>query len=102
MSEFTLDIDTYAEGAIILDGFDDCIIGIVEEFGNGKRILYDKTKMLEKLTKENLMTQSDAEEYFDYNILGLYAGEQNPVFLDLSVSPVLKDDGNYSLLINAS
>jgi hypothetical protein len=102
MSEFTLDIDTYAEGAIILDGFDDCIIGIVEEFGNGKRILYDKTKMLEKLTKENLMTQSEAEEYFDYNILGLYAGEQNPVFLDLSVSPVLKDDGNYSLLINAS
>jgi hypothetical protein len=27
------------------------------------------------------MTQSEAEEFYDYNILGLYAGEQNAVFL---------------------
>jgi hypothetical protein len=38
------DIDEYAEGAIILDGLDEAIIGIVEEFGNGPRILYSKTK----------------------------------------------------------
>jgi len=23
----------------------------------------------------------EAEEFFDYNIIGLYAGEQNPIFL---------------------
>ena len=38
------DIDQYAEGAIILDGLNDAIIGIVEEFGNGPRILYSKNK----------------------------------------------------------
>jgi hypothetical protein len=27
------------------------------------------------------MTMGEAEEFFDYNIIGLYAGEQNPVFL---------------------
>jgi hypothetical protein len=27
------------------------------------------------------MTHSEAVEFFDYNIIGLYAGEQNPVFL---------------------
>lgn len=75
------DIDQFAEGAIILDGFDDAIIGIVEEFGNGRRILYSKYKILTILCERDLMTMGEAEEFFDYNIMGLYAGEQNPVFL---------------------
>jgi len=75
------DIDEYAEGAIILDGLDDAIIGIVEEFGNGPRILYSKNKILTILCERDEMTYSEAVEFFDYNIIGLYAGEQNPIFL---------------------
>ena len=75
------DIDEYAEGAIKLDGLDDAIIGMCEEFGNGPRILYSKNKILNILCEKDLMTMSDAEEFYDYNILGLYAGEQNPIFL---------------------
>lgn len=75
------DINQYAEGAIILSGLDDAIIGIVEEFGNGPRILYSKSKIIDILCKRDLMTYSEAEEFYDYNIIGMYAGEQNPVFL---------------------
>ena len=75
------DIHELAEGAIILDGLDEAIIGIVEEFGNGPRIIYSKNKILDILCKRDLMTWSEAEEFYDYNILGLYAGEQNAVFL---------------------
>jgi hypothetical protein len=75
------DIDEMAEGAIKLDGLDDAILGIVEEFGNGPRILYSKNKILNILSERDGMTWSEAEEFYDYNILGLYAGEQNPVFL---------------------
>jgi hypothetical protein len=75
------DIDEFAEGAIILDGLNDAIIGIVEEFGNGRRILYSKLKILTILCERDLMTMDEAEEFFDYNIMGLYAGEQNPIFL---------------------
>jgi hypothetical protein len=46
------DIHENAEGAVILDGLDDAIIGIVEEFGNGPRILYSKKKFLISLKKE--------------------------------------------------
>jgi hypothetical protein len=74
-------IHEFAEGAIILDGLDEAIVGITEEFGTGRRILYSKDKILDILMKRDLMTYSDAEEFYDYNILGLYAGEQNPVFL---------------------
>lgn len=75
------DIDEIAEGAIKLDGLDDAILGIVEEFGNGPRILYSKNKILNILSERDGMTWSESEEFYDYNILGLYAGEQNPVFL---------------------
>ena len=74
-------IHEFAEGAIILDGLDEAIVGITEEFGTGRRILYSKDKILDILMKRDLMTYSESEEFYDYNILGLYAGEQNPIFL---------------------
>lgn len=74
-------INEQAENAIILDGFDDAILGIVSEFGNGPRILYSTEKIIEILRDKDGMTEEDAIEYYDYNIIGMYAGEQNPVFL---------------------
>ena len=76
------DIDEIAEGAILLDGLEDAILGVVEEFGtSGCRILYSKHKILTILCERDGMTWSEAEEFYDYNILGLYASEQNPIFL---------------------
>ena len=92
MTNFVVDINEYAEGAIILEGFADCIVGIVEEFGNGRRLLYGKDLILNKLQLHNSMTLGEAEEYYEYNILGLYAGEQNAVFLDLELRPEKKGE----------
>ena len=75
------DIHEFAEGAVILDSLDDAIIGIVEEFGNGPRILYSKNKILRILEERDGMSSIEAVEFYEYNILGLFAGEQNPVFL---------------------
>ena len=74
------DIHSYCDGAILLDGLDDAIVGIVEDF-HGPRVLYSKEKILNILQERDLMTQGEAEEFYDYNIIGLYVGEQNPVFL---------------------
>ena len=73
-------LDTFAEGAIILDDFDDAIIGIVETMGSGPRILYSREKILEILMKDD-MTEEEAIEYYDFNNLNLWVNEQNPVFL---------------------
>jgi hypothetical protein len=56
---------------------------IVEDF-NGRRILYSKEKILQNLTEMG-MTHLEAEEYYDFNILGLYVSEQNPIFLEINV-----------------
>lgn len=75
------DIDEIAEGAIILTGLDDAIIGITEEFSSKVRILYSKNKIIDILMKRDEMSLEEALEYYDYNIFGLYGGEQNPIFL---------------------
>ena len=71
-------INEHAEGAVLLTGFNDCIVGVVEEFG-GNRVLYSKEKIIQKLMED--MSEEEAYEYFDYNIIGGYFGDQNPVFL---------------------
>jgi hypothetical protein len=86
----TIDINEYAEGAVILSDLDNAIIGIVEDF-NGRRILYSKEKILNILMVRDGMTMDEAEEYYDYNILGLYAGDQNPVFLDVNITTIPMD-----------
>jgi hypothetical protein len=88
-----VDIDEYAEGAILLDGLESAIVGIVEDFGSpGRKMLYSKQRILDILQERDLMTMGEAEEFYDYNILGLYAGEQNAVFLDLEITPIKKED----------
>lgn len=78
-----VDFEECAENAVILTGLDKAIIGIVEEFGNGPRILYSKSKIIEILMERDKMDEIEAIEFYDFNILGLYAGEQNPVFLTM-------------------
>ena len=73
------EVEELYEGAILLEGFDDCIVGVTEEFGNGIRILYSRDKILENLKEE--MTEEEANEFYYYNIVGGYFGERNPLFL---------------------
>jgi hypothetical protein len=41
--------------------------------------------IIKKLSEE--MSEEEALEYYDYNILGGYFGEQNPIFLVISGHP---------------
>ncbi len=64
---------------VVFDGFDDAIIGYVEIFS--KTIaLYDKEKCIETLKSRDGMTEEEAIEFFDYNVVGSYAGEYTPAF----------------------
>ena len=72
----------FAEGAIILDGLDDAIMGIAEEFGNGYRIVYSKSKIFSILMNRDGMTEEESIEFYEYNILGLYASPQNAIFFE--------------------
>jgi hypothetical protein len=68
------------ECALLCDGFDDCVVGTLEQFGRPTIVLYDKPKMIAKLMKQR-MTEDEASEHFYFNIIGAWAGENTPAFM---------------------
>jgi hypothetical protein len=63
-----------------MDGFDDCVEGIVERFNQQPIVCYNKQKLLVKLTSEG-MTPEQALEYYEFNQLGAWVGEATPCFI---------------------
>jgi hypothetical protein len=66
------------------DGFDDCLIGLGFKFGNRGTLIYDQAKVIQKLidNSEGKMTEDEAFEYYEFNILGAYVGENMPIFVE--------------------
>ena len=59
----TVDLDSYAEGAILLDGFEEAIIGIAQEFGNGRRIVYSRHKIIQILCEKHAVYIEELKDY---------------------------------------
>lgn len=68
-------------GLLKLDGFDDCYLGVGESYGEQPALIYDYAKIIERL-KQDGMSEEEAQEYFEFNILGSYFGEKMPIFLN--------------------
>ena len=64
-----------------LDGYDDCYLGVGESYGENPALIYDYEKIIERL-KQDGMSKEEAQEYFEFNILGSYLGEKMPIFLN--------------------
>jgi len=62
------------------DGYNAAIMGIVQRCGQDAVILYDTDKVLEILVYNDGMTYDEAVEYFEFNILGSWVGEETPAF----------------------
>jgi hypothetical protein len=59
------------------DGFDAAIIGIDMA---SERLVYDKQKMVEILSKQ--MSEEDAIEFLEFNTWSAYMGEHTPIYID--------------------
>lgn len=69
--------------ALILDGFDDAIIGLAERINLGPVVAYDMEKMIEIMCTRDEMTYEEAYEYLDYNIKGAWLGDFTPVVVEV-------------------
>ncbi len=69
-------LENYSDEEILMaDGFDDAVIGIEE---NSMRLIYSVHLCLEILKDE--MDETDAMEYFTYNVSGGYVGAKTPIW----------------------
>ena len=67
------------EESLLADGFDDAIIGMVDnQHLVSPVVLYDKDKCIDILCKD--MSREEAIEYLDFNVIGSYVGENTPMF----------------------
>lgn len=74
-------IFNYHDDSIILaDGFELAFLGCGYSFNNSHAV-YDMGICLEILMQRDGMTYDEAEEFFEYNVLGAFVSDRMPVFL---------------------
>ena len=67
---------------IQVDGFEKAIIGLGSSVGRSDVLVYDTQQIMDILVDRDGMTDEEAREYFEFNILGSYNGEGMPIFVD--------------------
>jgi len=74
-------IEEWAKQEILsADGFDDAIVGLARR-SDLVVVAYSVDKML-KIMVDGGISQEDAREYFEYNIVDAWVGESTPVYIE--------------------
>jgi hypothetical protein len=66
--------------AVVYPDLEPFRVGTVLRFGQPPIACYDLTRVLARYVEDG-MTEEDAEEFFHYNTLGTWAGDETPCFL---------------------
>tara|TARA_R110000782_G_scaffold198_3_gene535 strand:+ start:60 stop:314 length:255 start_codon:yes stop_codon:yes gene_type:complete len=73
-------IEQYQDEELLkADGFDEAVIGVAEDFNAPIRLVYSVKKCLTILEKD--MNETDAMEFFTYNVSGSYVGDKTPLWV---------------------
>lgn len=68
------------EQMLLMPGYDDALIGWVEQIGRPPIALYDIEKLMDIMMNKEGMTEEEAWEHYHYNIVGGWVGEYTPAF----------------------
>ena len=71
------------EEMLFADGFEDALIGYIERAGIPSVACYDKHKCIDILAAD--MPYDEAHEYFYFNVVGAYMGENTPCFFTRTI-----------------
>lgn len=71
-------------GALLADGFHKAFIGFGRQASNWVAV-YDYDKCVGVLMARDKMSEEEAIEFMEYNVVGAYVGERTPIFVDKSI-----------------
>lgn len=69
-----------SDAPLTMDGYDDCVAGMVYRFGQSPIICYDLDKVLARLRKSG-MSHEAAIEFYEFNQVGAWMGDGTPCFI---------------------
>ena len=78
-------LESMGENALLMDGFDEALIGFSQRINEPLLAVYSWEKMMTVCIERDGMGDEEAEEYISYNCIGAWVGEQTPII----VMPVL-------------
>jgi hypothetical protein len=74
-------VDMFPESEILkCDGYDDCILGYDYNWDGNIRLIYSVKAILDKMVKEDGISDEEAIEHFEFNFRGAYMGEKTPIW----------------------
>ena len=73
-------MDELPKDLLLMDGFDEALVGFVNRFGSEPVACYSFSKVIDILVKQG-MSLVEAVEFHEFNQLGAFVGEQTPCFL---------------------
>jgi hypothetical protein len=74
-------LESVDSDALLCDGFDEAIIGVVHVPCRGEVVLYDSNRMIEILVEGHDLDWGQAVEHLEYNTWNAHAGPGTPVFM---------------------
>jgi hypothetical protein len=81
----------FDEELLCADGFDDAILGICQRACSSDVVAYDRDRCIEIIIERSRPSEltdeeayEEAVEYFEFNVVGAWSGENTPVFIDLT------------------
>jgi hypothetical protein len=69
------------EDILVMDGFDDAIIGYSQRINDPTLAVYSWELMVKILMERDGMSDEEAMEYIEYNCLGAWVGERTPIIV---------------------
>jgi len=76
-----LEIENLSPEALLMDPreqYDKCIVGTTYY---GDKVIYDTALVLQTLMEFEGMTDEEALDWFEYNMVGSYLGDGTPIFM---------------------
>lgn len=72
-------LDESCESILLMDGFDEALMGYAQRVGDPAIAIYDREICIQILSRD--MSVEEAEEYFEFNVVGAWVGDGTPCFL---------------------
>ena len=89
MSDTYKNIEDFAdemgiEGLITADGYDEAFVGVADRFGKVPVAVYSYEMCIQILMRDHEMTHEEALEFFEYNTIGAFIDENQPIYIHFS------------------
>jgi|TARA_R100000482_G_scaffold122066_1_gene68948 hypothetical protein len=85
IEDFAVD-ELGVEEVVIADGLEEAFLGIAAGFGGSMVPVYSYDMCIQILMRDHEMDYDDAIEYFEYNTIGAYYSDVQPIYLHMSPS----------------